>query len=298
MRLDPFPFADARPMLLRQEAFEMPDDTPTEKTFDTGELSINYGELPGPGRPLVMLHGMTADWLGFRDLMSRLSGRWHPYACDLRGHGKSGRSEGRYALPDYERDAISFLEEVSGPAILLGHSLGALTALLCAAHRPELALGLILLDPPVYVRNAPLETHPGVKDWFGWVYETMESRPGFERVVEACRLREPDEDEKALHIMALRVSRVDPGTVRAALRNEMGNGADMDRALTSLRCPTLILRGEWRCGACVRDEDAAWMHSLSPAASIVQLPGGNHGFLWEKADQTQRLIEDFLVTLA
>jgi len=268
-----------------------------EKIFDTGELTINYAEGPGSGRPIVMLHGMTGDWLGFRDLISRLSGLWRAYACDLRGHGKSDRGGGRYQLSDYERDVLSFLEKVTGPAVLLGHSLGALTGLLCAAHRPELALALVLLDPPVYIRNAPVETHPGVGDWFSWVNETMKAQPTFDHVVEACRLREPDADENALRTMALRVSRVDPGAVELALRGEMGDGADMEIALKSLRCPTLVLRGEWSCGACVREEDAGWMQNMAPAARIVQIPGGSHGFLWENAEATRRLIEDFLLTV-
>jgi len=277
----------------------MPTDTLAEKTFDTGELTINYATGPGPGsgRAVVLLHGMTADWLGFRDLMAQLSGSWRSYACDLRGHGKSGRGSG-YHLPDYERDVVSFLEKVTGPAVLVGHSLGALTGLLCAAHRPELALGLILLDPPVYVRNSPVQIHSGVADWFGWVYETMKASPTFDQVVKACRLREPDTDESALRTMAVRVSRVDPGAVGAALRNEMGDGTDMEIALKSLRCPTLILRGEWSNGGCVRDEDAAWMQTTLPSLHVVQIPGGSHGFLWENPDVTWHMIQDFLLALS
>jgi pimeloyl-ACP methyl ester carboxylesterase len=284
----------------------------SEKTFDNGAIAINYAEAPyaggygaegsgerGPVAPwsIVMLHGLTADWLGFRDLMSRLSKRWHSYACDLRGHGKSGRDDGRYNLVDYKRDILSFLEKISGPAVLLGHSLGALTALLCAAEKPEMARGLILLDPPVYVRNAPVGTHSGVADWFGWVYETMKDRPALDQVVDACRLREPDSDEEELRAMALRVSHVDAGTVGAALEGSMGVGVDMDAALKQLRCPTLVLRGEWKYGACVRDEDAQWFHALAPFVQVVQIRGGTHGFLWEKAEETRGLIEEFLQTL-
>jgi pimeloyl-ACP methyl ester carboxylesterase len=273
----------------------------TEKTFDTGEISINYAESngtasPGAGRAIVMLHGLTGDWLGFRSLMSQLSEEWHAYACDLRGHGKSGRGA-QYGLLDYQRDILAFLEKISGSAVLLGHSLGALTALLCAAARPDLTRGLILLDPPVYVRNAPVATHAGATDLFRWVHETMKSRPALSQVVAACRLREPEADESRIQALALRVSRVDPGTVGAALEDRMGDGVDMDAALRKLRCPTLVLRGEWKCGACVRDEDAQWFHDLAPAARVVQIAGGTHGFLWERAEETGSLVKEFLHSL-
>ena len=64
--------------------------------------------------------------------------------------------------------------------------------------------------------------------------------------------------------MAVCVSRVDPVAVGAALGDRMGEGADMDAALRKLRCPTLVLRGEWKYGACVRDEDADWIHAAAP----------------------------------
>lgn len=269
----------------------------TEKTFDTGEMVINYAEGPVAGPAIVMLHGMTGDWKGFHDLMSRLAGDWHVYACDLRGHGGSGRDADRYRLTDYARDGIAFLEGVAGPAVLLGHSLGALAALLCAGDRPDLARGLVLIDPPVYVRNAPVGIHGGVEDWFGWVHETVKDSPTFEQIVECCRLREPDASDEELQAMAQRISRVAPGTVGAALENRMGDGADMEGALKKLRCPALVLRGEWKCGACVRDEDAEWIHAAAPAVRIVQIPQGTHGFLWERPEETEGLIVQFLETL-
>ena len=36
-----------------------------------------------------------------------------------------------------------------GPAFLVGHSLGGILSLMCAARHPELARGLVLLDSPV-----------------------------------------------------------------------------------------------------------------------------------------------------
>jgi 3-oxoadipate enol-lactonase len=268
-----------------------------EKTFHAGEMTLNYAESPGAGRAIVMLHGLTGDWLGFRGLMLQLAGDWHTYACDLRGHGKSGRQKGRYRLLDYARDVVSFQENVSGRAVLLGHSLGALTAMVCGAERPEMVEALVLLDPPVYVRNAPVATHAGASGLFRWVHETMKNGPTFDQVVEACRVREPDADENRIQATALRVSRVDPATVGAALQDTMGDGVDMDAALRNLRCPMLVLRGEWKCGACVRDEDAQWFRALMPSARIIQIKGGTHGFLWEQAEETTRLIKEFLEEL-
>ena len=268
-----------------------------EKTYHTRDMTLNYAEAPGAERAVVMLHGLTGDWLGFRGLMMQLEGDWRAYACDLRGHGKSGRQTGKYGIRDYVRDIVSFLENISGPAVLLGHSLGALVAQVCGAERPGLVQALVLLDPPVYVRNSPVATHAGASGLFRWVRDTMKNGPTLEQVVEACRLREPDADESRIQATALRVSRVDPGTVDAALTDTMGEGVDFDAVLRKLRCPTLVVRGEWKCGACVRDEDALWFTALMPSARVVQIRGGSHGFLWERAEETGKLIKEFLEEL-
>jgi pimeloyl-ACP methyl ester carboxylesterase len=52
--------------------------------------------------------------------------------------------------PHLRDQLIHFIEaEVSGPAVLVGHSLGGMVSVLAASRRPDLASGLVLLDSPV-----------------------------------------------------------------------------------------------------------------------------------------------------
>jgi len=45
---------------------------------------------------------------------------------------------------------IHFIDhEVGGPAVLVGHSLGGYLSMMAASRRPDLALGLVLLDSPI-----------------------------------------------------------------------------------------------------------------------------------------------------
>ena len=63
----------------------------SEKSFDTGELPLNYAEGPTSGPPLVLLHGLTGWWHAWEPCLPQLTPTWHVYAVDLRGHGQSGR---------------------------------------------------------------------------------------------------------------------------------------------------------------------------------------------------------------
>ena len=68
----------------------------TEKSFDTGEIVINFAEGETAGPPLVMLHGSSLNWQSYEEFIPTLEQSWHIYACDLRGHGKSGRAKSGY----------------------------------------------------------------------------------------------------------------------------------------------------------------------------------------------------------
>lgn len=52
--------------------------------------------------------------------------------------------------PNLRDQLIHFIDrEVTGPAVLVGHSLGGYLSLMAAARRPDLASGLVLLDSPL-----------------------------------------------------------------------------------------------------------------------------------------------------
>src|SRR5207253_934295 len=111
-----------------------------------GRLHVARGPAHGP--PLVLLHGITRRWNDFAPLLPALAARWEVFALDHRGHGLSDRA-GRYGLGDYAADAAAWLAaSVRESAVVVGHSLGALTALLVAQAERERVRGLVLEDPP------------------------------------------------------------------------------------------------------------------------------------------------------
>ena len=121
-----------------------------EKKIDIGSVVLNYVEGPPSGPPLILLHGIPDRWQDFLPILPVLCLRWHVFALDFRGHGKSGRVPGGYHSKHYTQDVISFLKQCAGePAILFGHSAGGLVALDVATQSPERVRALILGDPPI-----------------------------------------------------------------------------------------------------------------------------------------------------
>ena len=121
-----------------------------EGTFNADGVTINFVEGPSFGPPLVLLHGGGDRWQHFLPIIPSLVMRWHIYALDLRGHGKSGRVPGQYRPEHYVADVMAFLEsQLAERAILFGHSLGGWIALMVAAEMVDRVRALILGDPPL-----------------------------------------------------------------------------------------------------------------------------------------------------
>jgi len=89
----------------------------------------------------------------YRFLAPELRAAGYRVACtDLRGHGDSDANFASYGDVETASDIVALIEELGGPAIVVGNSMGAGAAVLAAAERPELVNALILVGP--FVRNA------------------------------------------------------------------------------------------------------------------------------------------------
>src|SRR5262249_14861342 len=141
-------------------------------------------------------------WQDWHKLIPTLRADWHVYACDLRGHGKSGRAGNHYYLADYARDVITFLQrQVNEPVVLVRHSLGSLTAIATAAQAPETVRALVLVDPPLFTRNGGEILMPDVKSWFEFLSHLLSSSPTYDSLAAVFRKEVPGADEAQVKAM-------------------------------------------------------------------------------------------------
>ena len=52
-----------------------------EVTLPNGNV-INYGELPGEGPALLLIHGQMGSWEDYASVMPELHENWHIYAIE------------------------------------------------------------------------------------------------------------------------------------------------------------------------------------------------------------------------
>jgi pimeloyl-ACP methyl ester carboxylesterase len=201
-----------------------------------------------------MLHGGGDRWQRFSPLIPTLAKRWHVYALDLRGHGRSGRVAGRYRPEHYAADVVALLaQRIAGPAILLGHSLGGWVALLTAVQCPDAVRALILGDPPLCIER----------------FLAIEGSA--ERVAMWRAIRDRASAETT--------SQVDPDVVQYHAEERLDEYVaqmDVDALLQRIPCPVLLIQGDPSRGGSITDADVAHVLPVLAQGSHVQLAGAGH----------------------
>jgi pimeloyl-ACP methyl ester carboxylesterase len=127
-----------------------------EKKFNTGKVILNYVEGPNNGPPLLFIPGQMEFWQGYKLVIPNFSKNYHVFVVDIRGHGKSAHTPGKYSYNIIGEDLKLFLEKIiQKPAIVSGLSSGAVLAIWLAANAPKSVSAIISEDPPLFSSMYP-----------------------------------------------------------------------------------------------------------------------------------------------
>jgi N-formylmaleamate deformylase len=115
---------------------------------ETNGIDIHYLRTGGPKPSLVLLHGLTGSGACWIPLARGLEGEYDVVMPDARGHGDSSTPLGGYRYEDYAGDVVGLIQELGLTApVLLGHSMGGLTAAVVASQSATAIRGVVLADP-------------------------------------------------------------------------------------------------------------------------------------------------------
>ena len=120
-------------------------DAPTTQYLSRADGRIAY-DVAGDGPLVILVPGMGDIRSTFRLLAPELRAAGYRVALtDLRGHGDSDTDFAAYGDAETADDLTALIEELGGPAVAIGNSMGAGAAALAAAQRPDLISGLVLI---------------------------------------------------------------------------------------------------------------------------------------------------------
>ena len=120
---------------------------PIMKKVKGDGVQINLAIWEGTGKPILCIHGITANCRSWDALATALAPEYLVIAMDLRGRGQSDKPSQGYSLDYHLKDINCLLDDLGiDRIVMMGHSLGAFIGLAFAAEFPNRTDRLILVD--------------------------------------------------------------------------------------------------------------------------------------------------------
>jgi pimeloyl-ACP methyl ester carboxylesterase len=171
-----------------------------ERDVDVDGVRLHLCEGPKSGPPVVLVPGQSMPWDSYQKLMPLLARDHHVIAVDVRGHGESEHTPGRYTFGTCGRDLWRLLETLEvPPAVVCGNSSGGLIGLWVAAEHPARVRALVLEDPPLFSSEWPrMRDDLWASQLFRAIRDTL-AKPGPRDIAAVFRdLKIPTQDGKKL----------------------------------------------------------------------------------------------------
>lgn len=258
-----------------------------EQKFKSGQIAINFAEFAGRGTPYLLVHGITSRWQRFEPLIDSLPADRHIYAIDLRGHGEFARAD-TYDLRAYAHDTIAFLSGViKEPARIVGHSLGAMTALVVAGSAPSTVQSLLLEDPPLYAFR-----HSDRPSRFKATYDLVSSKPPPELLFRRVSEMYEGAGRDRIDSIVASLSRLDPAVLKFTVDRTSMWGDWVEGEMRAIRCPTILLHADPALGGAATYEEAKHAAGLIKGCRLVHWPESPHSMLPFKPEAFVDLVEE------
>ncbi len=247
-------------------------------------VGLEYGAV-GSGPVLLFLNGAGDARETWEEVVAALVPGYRCVTMDMRGQGDADRASGTYTITNLAADAITVLNAVGEPAVLVGHSLGAVTAFEVARSGHPLVRGVLLEDPPLYLGDqAAFESTP-FPDLFRWVRREIgamqiggASAGAYAELIAALpapdgRLTREVWTAGAIEAAGRSWARWDMAMVDAALNGSLLGDVQPD---VTLSCPVVVLQSDPALGAAFRPEDRERFLTYNPKATVIAFDGADH----------------------
>jgi N-formylmaleamate deformylase len=251
-------------------------------------IDIHYARTGGVKPPLVLLHGLMGSGACWSPLARSLEGDYDVVMPDARGHGESSAPLHGYRDEDHAKDGIEFIRGLGLPApILLGHSMGGMTAAVVASQAPSMIRGVILADPTFLSPERQRE----VRD--SDVAEQHRRVLGLDKgdALAQARLRHPRRSSEIVELFAdarhqTRMSAFDVLTPP---------NPEYRRVVSAIVVPILLVIGD---SPVVSLETARELQGLNARLRVEQLLDAGHAVPFDQPERFGSVVRSFLRSVA
>ncbi len=258
----------------------------TTGTCQANGINIHYLRTGGDKPPVVLLHGLIMNGACWTSLARALEKDYDVIMPDAGGHGNSDAHQG-YSYNKLATDVLSLIEalRLTNP-VLLGHSMGGMTAAVVAAQNPKRLRGLVMADPTFLTPQRQQE-----------VYES-DVAAQHRQILNRSR-------EDFLAELRTRHSHRSPELIELFVQSRFQTdihafdiltppNPDYRQLIRSITIPSLLIIGG--VGGVVSPEVATELTRLNHRLEIAQIEEAGHGIPYDQPERFSIIVKIFLHT--
>lgn len=254
-------------------------------TCKANGIEVHYHRTGGDKPSIVLLHGLMLNGACWTPLARALEVDYDVVMPDARGHGNSSAPDHGYNYDVLAADVVSLIDSLQlDHPVLLGHSMGGMTAALVASRNPNLLRGLVLADPTFLTLKRQREVHESdVAD-------------------QHCRILNRSRDDYLAEILvrhSRRSREVNELFAQARFQTSIRAfevltppNPDYVQLIKTLDVPSLLIIGD--VGSVVSPEVAAELAGLNQRLEVVQIAEAGHGVPYDQPDRFSTVVQTFL----
>ena len=238
----------------------------------------------GPGPRMLLIPGITSPAITWRFVAERLTVRYDVHVLDVRGRGLSEAGDLDYSLDAMADDAIALADACGlNKPILMGHSMGARTAIRAGRLNPDRFSGLVLVDPPL--SGPGRRAYPSAWPWYGDSIRMAQKGCSAEDMRKFC----PTWSDEQL---ALRAEWLHTCQYTAVKTSYDGfHTDDIHADLPHLKLPVRLVKAG--AAPVIGPDDLAEITSLCPHIETRIVEGAGHMIPWDDLDGFLNAVMDF-----
>lgn len=251
-------------------------------------IDIHYLRTGGAKPPMVLLHGLTGSGACWSPLARALEADCDVVMPDARGHGASSTPLSGYRYEDHARDVVGLIQVLGLAApVLLGHSMGGMTAAIVASQITAAIRGVILADPTFLSPQRQREVHESD------AVEQHRRLLGLDRreALAQARVRHAHRRPEFVELVAeaRMKTRIDAFDVLTPPNPEF------HRLVSAIYVPVLLIIGD---NGVVSLETARELQNLNPRLRVEQIQDAGHGLPYDQPERFEASVRPFLRSVA
>jgi pimeloyl-ACP methyl ester carboxylesterase len=264
--------------------------TPTSADISAHGTRLHYYRIGGDKPPLILAHGLTDDGLCWTPVAEMLADAYDVIMVDTRGHGKSEAPETGYTLLNITTELAHVIRGLSlEKPVILGHSMGAITALMLAALFPDMPRSILLEDPPPFwnfqsITPEQMESRNAFIEWIGGL-----KRKTRDELLTEGRNTNPTWSEAELGPWVDSKHRCSTRVADLALPEDVPS-LDFETLFKAITCHTLLISASVERGALSSKEDITMLKELLPHLKVEYVVDAGHNIRREQFSQYIKIV--------